>query len=201
MRCCQLYLRNQTTTARDDVLKRLLVDPRVDQVLWRESAWNDNAVATVRSDHFIVRTADRGELRFRYAVTGDSNATDAYGNSWRVEGQLNAVGAELNGHLSYGDYPNALERIASGFSEFSGDMWVTARVGCEFELEETTIHRAGSHGSLHKDDSISPLLIAGLPDGVAVPNAWRLIDIAPIVLQVLDLDATAKDLVASRSAG
>jgi hypothetical protein len=201
MRCCHFYLRDRTTSAREALLSQLLSDPRVDQVFWRGSDW-DAHPAEIKDDCFIVRTEDRGTLEFRYSDESEADAHDDYGNAWKLEGSLMTVGAELtDGRLQYGDYPNALERIATGFTKVTGDLWATAKVGCEFELDETAIHRAGSHGSLHRDDSISPLIIAGLPSEVAVPERPRVIDLAPLCLQILGLQEDADQLVKKRQAG
>jgi hypothetical protein len=46
-------------------------------------------------------------------------------------------------------------------SEHSGDLWVTARPGCEFEVPGGKAHLGGSsHGSLHALDSFSPVIVA-----------------------------------------
>jgi hypothetical protein len=51
------------------------------------------------------------------------------------------------------------------------------------------LHPGGSHGSLHKDDSTMPLLLAGAPEGVTLPDHPRAVDVAPLCLKVLGIDA------------
>ena len=62
-----------------------------------------------------------------------------------------------------GDYPNAFERIAGVLDlDKSGEIWVTAKPGCEFEVPGGKAHVGGaSHGALHALDSLSPVIIAG----------------------------------------
>jgi hypothetical protein len=89
------------------------------------------------------------------------------------------------------DYPNAFERITGILNlEDSGHLMVTAWPGYEFKIPRTSVHGGGgSHGSLHAQDSIVPLLIAGAPDGIALPPYPRTVDVAPICLKVLGLEA------------
>jgi len=80
------------------------------------------------------------------------------------------------------------------------DIWVTAREGHEFEVAETSLHAGGSHGALNRDDSTAPLIVAGLPEGVTVPEFPRTIDLAPLCLQALGLQEQALELITSRNA-
>ncbi|MEZ6054296.1 MAG: hypothetical protein R3C02_23375 [Planctomycetaceae bacterium] len=105
------------------------------------------------------------------------------------------------GTFVYGEYPNALERIATGFCRYADDMWVTAKPGCEFEINETAIHPGGSHGALNRDDSLPPLIVAGIPDEVSIPESPRTIDIAPLCLEMLGLKREADQLRQNRRAG
>ncbi|MCA9070109.1 MAG: hypothetical protein KDA84_14350, partial [Planctomycetaceae bacterium] len=84
-------------------------------------------------------------------------------------------------------YPNAFERIATSFFEVTGHLWVTARLGKEFCLPETGANSKGSHGSLHREDSTAPLIVAGLPDGLDLPERMRAVDIAPLCMEILGI--------------
>jgi len=206
MRAANIYLHQSDEPFCQSVIGRLLSDPRVDQVLWRESSGGNpesHSSAAHRNSRFHVVTSDRGRLSFEYAADADQNtATDCYGNVWSLEGDLSCIDATLHDTvIEYNDYPNALERIASAFCQSSGDLWVTAREGHEFCLREMSINNGGSHGALNKGDSTTSLIVAGLPAGVTVPNRCRTIDIAPMVLRCLDLDAEAAQLIEARQAG
>ena len=206
MRSCQIYVRDRLPAVRDRVIERLLDDPRVDQVLWCRTPWEAERAdehTDPRREEFHVATAVHGRLRFSSAVPGaESTGRDVYGTHWRCDGHLECVDARVeDGHIIYGEYPNALERIATGFSPGANELWVTAKAGCEFSITETSIHRGGSHGALNKDDSIVPLIAAGLPQGVVVPDLPRTIDVAPLCLRILGLPEEADLLVHSRIAG
>ena len=100
------------------------------------------------------------------------------------------LGTAEHGVLRWEDYPNAFERIAGALdAPKSGDVWFTARPGCEFEVPGGKAHVGGaSHGALHALESLCPLLIAG-PERVAVPRHVRSIDIAPLCLRLLGVPA------------
>jgi hypothetical protein len=84
------------------------------------------------------------------------------------------------------DYPNPFERIAGALdARNSGDLWLTARPGCEFEVPGGKPHvGGGSHGALHALDSLSPL-IATVP--IRLPRALRSVDVAPLCMEALGL--------------
>jgi hypothetical protein len=90
--------------------------------------------------------------------------------------------------LESGEYPNALERIAGVLdAPNSGDIWLTAEPGCEFEVSGGKAHVGGaSHGALHALDSLSPVIIAGARAPM-LPRHMRSVDIAPICMELLGL--------------
>src|SRR5690606_23284691 len=136
----------------------LLNDERIDQVIWRST---DNSLNNER--YHIRRHGYADLLTFSPANTGDtpvsdSPVSDGWGNRWELEGDLSVIDASVNGsnELVYGQYPNALERIAATFSAAtSGNLWITAKLGYEFTMPGTRLSRAGSHGSLHRLDSLT----------------------------------------------
>lgn len=178
MRAAEIYFRRSTADLQRTVIKRLLSHTGVDQVISRDTGKD-------QAERFHVATADRGHLTF-WPSAGASMGEDAYGGKWNWEGDLAAVDASVHGReISFGDYPNAFERIASAFFEHSGDLLATARLGREFCLPRTSVNPAGSHGSLHALDSSAPLLAAGLPEGVTFPLEPRTVDIVPLCLKSL----------------
>lgn len=175
MRCAQIYFRYPETDIAERVRHELLQEERIDQLLWREG------------DLFRVATADRGELTFRRAAEGRGKAVDCYGNSWTWSGELATVDGRIeDGQLHFEDYPNAFERIEGGLrNRDSGDLWMTAKIGYEFANHESESHLGGgSHGSLHRLDSMSPLLVSD-PE-VRLPDACRLVDLEPICRSILE---------------
>lgn len=181
LRAVQVYFQQPTPAALEQVTAELLHDERIDQVLWRASG-NERG--------FHVVTRERGRLHFWVGDDGANTGRDVYGCTWSWEGHLEAVDGRLaDGTLTFQDYPNAFERIAGGLENAdSGHLWATARVGYEFELPDTAVHvGGGSHGSLHALDSTPPLIVAGAPDGVRLPEHPRIVDLAPLSLSILGL--------------
>jgi hypothetical protein len=176
MRAAQVTLTKWVNGDRERVIERLLGEERIDQVIYRDN-----------NKHFCVHTADRGSLCFAPATgpapqTNYQSAIDPRGQIWFVSGQLATVGAELtsDGQLAYNDYPDALGRIANGSPSRQSSLWLTAKPGYEFTRVDTTVHKRGSHGSLHVSDSRSVLITAGLPESVVAPAEASIADVAAL---------------------
>ena len=185
MRAAQLYLRPHLWDRHEDVIETLLESEDIDQVIWCDQEGGLNQSPDAR---FQVATRERGTLTFSVANGKQPSAVDDFGTEWTWSGDLSAVDALVEeGKLQFGDYPNAFERIAAGFYEQTGSLWVTARLGKEFHLPETSYNSKGSHGSLHRDDSTAPLFAAGLPENLKLPRPLRIVDITPICLEILGL--------------
>jgi hypothetical protein len=206
MRACHIYLKDRSGSARDEVVRKLLADERVDQVLWRKGAWGTSGDPADDADQNVYQVAKAGceTLSFRRAGPNETpTARDFYDTRWIHEGDLACLDARVgrDGQIEYGEYPNALERVATAFFRSADDLWVTAKIGHEFEIAETSVHDGGSHGALNRDDSTAPLIVAGVPEEVVVPQAPRTIDLAPLCLQALGLKDQARELLDSRTAG
>jgi predicted AlkP superfamily pyrophosphatase or phosphodiesterase len=128
----------------------------------------------------IIRSA-RGELRF--APGGDLE--DRRGGRWSVEGDLTALRAEVqDGRLLCTEYPDALARIWSALScPTAGDILASAAPGYEFVDWGGADHvGGGSHGSLHRSDSLGALVWCGTgPPSRDAREQWSLRDVAPMV--------------------
>jgi Type I phosphodiesterase / nucleotide pyrophosphatase len=140
----------------------------VDLVMWRD---DDEAVISSR----------RGELRF----TAGGDLTDARGNRWSVDGELGVLRAEIqDGRILSTEYPDGLARVWSALRcPTAGDILLSAAPGYEFVDWGGSDHvGGGSHGSLHRTDSLAALLWCGTgPDSRAARDQWSLRDIAPMV--------------------
>jgi hypothetical protein len=150
--------------------------PGVDLVLWR-TAPREGAIAS-----------PRGELRF--APGGD--LVDARGRRWSVDGDLAAIGARIeDGRLLAVDYPDALARAWSALTcPTAGDVLLSAASGYEFVDWGGAAHvGGGSHGSLHRSDSLGALLWCGTgPERRDAREQWTLRDIMPMALEHFGLD-------------
>jgi hypothetical protein len=177
MRAAQIYLRDRARLA--CAVRAALAEPRIDQVIWRVDGDGE-------TPQYRVATP-RGSLTFWRGNGAGRAVRDAFGTTWSCDGDGAALGLDVSdGCLETPDYPNAFERIAGALdARDSGDLWVTAVPGCEFEAPGGAPHvGGGSHGGLHALDSLSPV-IATAP--VRLPGAMRSIDIAPICRELLGI--------------
>ena len=132
----------------------------------------------------VVRSS-RGELRF---VAGGELA-DLRGERWSVDGDLAALGARVqDGRFLAPDYPDALSRIYSALRcPTAGDVMLSAAPGYEFVDWGGADHvGGGSHGSLHRSDSLGALLWCGTEGGAGMNSRdareqWSLRDVTPMI--------------------
>jgi predicted AlkP superfamily pyrophosphatase or phosphodiesterase len=131
---------------------------------------------------------ERGELTFIPADGSPSGAevADDRGLRWDVGGELDTLLASVEGGVLVSEhYPDALRRVWSALRcKTSGDVLLSAEPAYEFPDWGKRAHvRGGSHGSLHRVDSLGALLFCGIdcpPERQDGP--WSLGDIAPLVL-------------------
>jgi hypothetical protein len=182
MRAAQIYLRRPTPETIERLARDLLSEPRVDQVMWRSALTRDGA------EGYTVASS-RGRLEFARGAVGSRQCTDASGGRWSWKGEDEVLELSVeDSTLEFDQYPNAFERIAGALDlDQSGEMWVTARPGCEFEVPGGKAHVGGaSHGALHALDSFSPLIAAG-PVRLVLPRHFRSIDVAPLCMDALGI--------------
>ena len=180
MRAAQIYVRAPEPGSIEAIAGALLEDPRVDQVMWRTKLTRAGA------EGYTVST-QRGRLEFARAAAS-ATGTDAFGGNWTWCGDAGALGLEQDRTtILFTDYPNAFERIAGALDlDKSGEIWATAKAGCEFEVPGGEAHVGGaSHGALHMLDSLSPVIVAGGTTRHRLPRHMRLVDIAPLCMQIL----------------
>ncbi len=141
----------------------------VDLVMWRD-------------DDRVRIAGDRGELSF---APGDAVA-DVRGRGWSVDGELDTLlGHVEDGVLHCDHYPDALARVWAAMQcPTSGDVLLSAEPAYEFPDWGNRAHvRGGSHGSLHRVDSLGALLFCGVEVPVARADGhWSIADIAPMVV-------------------
>lgn len=112
---------------------------------------------------------------------------DAYGASWSLEGDLSVLDIGIQEHnIEYDDYPDALARLYGVlFSQDCPMIVITARPRYEFKTKYFPTHNdGGSHGSLHKWDSVIPLFVAGNTKNNPLPS--RLVDLKAYILGLYD---------------
>ncbi|WP_408010543.1 alkaline phosphatase family protein [Pseudalkalibacillus sp. A8] len=145
-----------------DVVSELKEDPRINFIAWKNGQLN----------HVVSTESDR-ELIFS---PGDSYKDD-YKQKWDLDGDLSVMDLKINegNKIEYGDYPDGLARLYGALHSHEGRfVIVDAKPGYEFVDSHTPTHIGGAgHGSLHKDDSITPLIITGTDE---TPRYERVVD-------------------------
>ncbi|HLH65969.1 MAG TPA: alkaline phosphatase family protein [Solirubrobacteraceae bacterium] len=148
----------------------------VDLVAWREG------------EEGVVRSR-RGELRF--APGGE--LSDLRGRRWSVEGRPAVLRAEIQeGTILCTEYPDALARLWSALRcPAAGELVLSAAPGWEFVDWGGSDHvGGGSHGSLHRSDSLGALLWCGTgPASGGHRRQWSLEDVAPMALEHFGLES------------
>jgi hypothetical protein len=111
-----------------------------------------------------------------------------------VEGDLAALAAEVqDGRFISLEYPDALARVWSALHcPTAGDVLLSAAPAYEFVDWGGSDHvGGGSHGSLHRSDSLGALLWCGTgPDSRDVREQWTLQDIVPMVREHFAVDVS-----------
>ncbi|MBT2640091.1 MULTISPECIES: alkaline phosphatase family protein [unclassified Bacillus (in: firmicutes)] len=166
-----IYLLDQNIKI-DDLSSILSKDRRIDQIAWKQG----ESVKVISGDH-------SGYLLFK--PNGDF--ADQYGKTWCIEGNFDILDLEANGknQIEYNDYPDGLARLYSSFYSHSGIyMVVNAKPGYEFVGEESPTHVGGAaHGSLHKQDTFFPVIVAGTEQE---PQHERIMDFKEWVMRILE---------------
>ncbi len=128
-----------------------------------------------------VLRSERGELRF--APGGELE--DDRGARWSIDGDLDVLEAEIeDGRVRTPEYPDGLSRLWSALRcPTAGDVLLSAAPGYEFVDWGGADHvGGGSHGSLHRSDSLGALLWCGTgPSSRSDREQWSLRDVAPLV--------------------
>jgi hypothetical protein len=132
----------------------------------------------------VVAVVERRGSRLRFRPGG--SVSDLRGGSWELDGDLDALAASIDGdRLRSEEYPDPLARVFAALSApHAGDFIVSLAPGYEAVDWGGTSHAGGgSHGSLHRDDSVGPLLFVGCgPESADERDQWTLRDVAPAAL-------------------
>ena len=184
-RSAMIYALDPDRTA-DTVARALDVVGELDGV--DLAMWRQGAEAVIRGR--------RGELRF--APGGE--LSDARGGPWSVDGDLGVLRAEIqDGRILSTEYPDALARVWSAVQcPTAGNILLSAAPGYEFVDWGGSDHvGGGSHGSLHRSDSLGALLWCGTDTPGLQTRAdrdqWSLRDVAPMIREHFGVDGSHGD--------
>jgi hypothetical protein len=132
-----------------------------------------------------LAVVEREGERLRFGP-GDAVA-DLRGAGWNLDGDPSVLLATVeDGRLRSEEYPDPLARVYSALrSPHAGDFIVSLAPGYEaVDWGGVTHAGGGSHGALHRGDSLGPLLFVGCGPGSAKErDQWTLRDVAPAVLE------------------
>jgi hypothetical protein len=132
----------------------------------------------------IEAVVERAGHEFRFRPGGV--LLDVRGNAWEVRGEPEALKGDITrGRFESDEYPDSLARLWSALtSPHAGDILISAAEGYECVDWGGSDHvGGGSHGSLHRGDSLAPLLFVGCgPESAGERDQWALADVAPVVL-------------------
>jgi hypothetical protein len=134
-----------------------------------------------REDTVAVVLGHGGALAF---APGEE-VRDARGTEWVVRGDLAVLDARIEDGVFRSDtYPDALSRAWAALNcPTSGDVLLSAAPGYEFADWGGADHvGGGSHGSLHRSDSLGAMVLCGLdPASTGDPGQWSIRDVAGLV--------------------
>jgi len=164
-----------------------LAEPAREQVVLRvvETALELEGVDLVchRQGAAAIVSSLRGALAFAPG-SGPTTTRDARGREWIVRGSLEVLDATVeDGVLRSDTYPDALARVWAALDcPTSGDVVLSAAPGWEFVDWGGADHvGGGSHGSLHRSDSLGAMVLTGLEGDGPAPEQWSIADVAPLV--------------------
>lgn len=166
-----IYTLNPERAPLPDIAKTLQKDDRVDVIAWMEKE-SVHVLSGVRQGRLIFHT--NGPL------------VDEYEQSWDISGDVGVLNLTVkNNKIFYDEYPDALARLYSSLTSHGGNYLVaSAKPGFEFIGEGSPTHVGGaSHGGLHKQDSIVPMIVTGTDSS---PKHLRMIDLKDWILTLID---------------
>jgi hypothetical protein len=185
-RAANVYLlHGDRSPSHDDVASLLASTEGVDLVCWLEDAAGDPVVRSEPGPPPPGARAvvERGGRRLRFGP--GSGSRDRRGATWDLDGDPAALAAEVrDGVLCSDEYPDPLARVFSALAApHSGDLIVSLAPGYEAVDWGGVSHAGGgSHGALHREDSLGPLLFVGCgPEDTTERAEWGLRDVAAVV--------------------
>jgi hypothetical protein len=157
-------------------------EPLARTLLARESV--DLVILPLDDTHAEVRSRDRGSAIVTVASKRYSYRTldgDPLGLGYELQ---NVYASDAWDALANSDYPDAIVQIAQlASSARSGDIIVSASPGWDFRERWEPVRHMSTHGSLHRDHMMVPLLVSHPVSG----TPRRTVDVMPSALAALRL--------------
>ncbi|MDQ0253458.1 hypothetical protein J2S74_000830 [Evansella vedderi] len=155
---------------KNKVIEQLRGDERIDIIAWEEEGKNH-----------VVSGVLEGKLSF----WPGEDYVDEYKQTWGISGEVTLLDITIrDNQITYGNYPDALARLSSSLQSHQGNyLVVTAKPGYEFKEKASPIHVGGAaHGSLHKYESLVPMIVAGTD---SYPKKERIVDLKEWILSLI----------------
>lgn len=169
-RMAYIYV-NDPNVELSEIVNTLKEDERIGFIAWKGE-----------KENFVVSPKCEEELIF----SPKGSYVDEYEQSWRIAGNESVLDLKVTtkGRIQYQDYPDALARLHGALHSQEGRVIIVdAKPSYEFIEEHSYNHAGGgAHGSLHKVDSIVPIIITGTNE---FPEYNRLVDMKKWLLQLL----------------
>ena len=154
-----------------EVVNTLIQDERIDFIAWKDN--ETNYIASPESTQTLT-----------FSQNGPN--VDEYNQSWSINGDITILDFTINdqGFVQYNNYPDALARLHGALHSQEGNfIIVDAKPSYEFIGKHSHDHAGGAaHGSLHKVDSVVPLIVAGTDEK---PTFNRLVDMKEWLIRLI----------------
>lgn len=169
-RMAYIYYLGEKSATRE-IASTLKLDSRIAWIAWEEG----ESIHVISPDHKGMLTiASKGPFK------------DEYHQTWSLKGNISILDLKLKDTLiEYGDYPAALARLYGAMHSQGGEFLIAdAKQGYEFVGESSPNHvGGGAHGSMHKVDSVTPILVTGTDKSI---EQLRMVDLKEWILKVLE---------------
>ncbi|GAE25649.1 hypothetical protein JCM9140_1656 [Halalkalibacter wakoensis JCM 9140] len=133
-----------------DVASKLNQDKRIDHLAWLDEG-----------ELVLYQVGTEGYLR----IEEGGNWSDRYEQTWTLEGNEQIADIQLdesNQLITYNDYPDIFHQLFEALNSHSETMIVTAKPGYTLKSEGAPVHNeGGEHGGLHKNDTITSMIVSG----------------------------------------
>ncbi|GGB53507.1 alkaline phosphatase family protein [Fictibacillus barbaricus] len=152
------------------VAKTIQKESRIDLIAWREG-----------EKVHVISGEKEGELIFQ----PEGEYRDEYGQTWNIEGSHDILDLNITDkQIRFGNFPDGLGRLYTSFYSHEGEyIIITVKPGYELIGEGSPTHVGGaSHGALHKDDSLVPMIVTGIE---SAPKHFRFIDLKEWIMSML----------------
>ncbi|MCP3027742.1 alkaline phosphatase family protein [Halobacillus sp. A5] len=153
------------------VADQLKTDERIGFAAWRDGE-DIKAVCSEREESLTFRRGGKYK--------------DKYGQAWDWHGVPEVLDVTVEDkHIEFGKYPDAFARLTGSLYSHKGRfIIVDANPGFEFAVEGSPTHKGGaSHGSLHEQDSLIPMIVTGTD---SLPESMRIVDLKKWFMQLLN---------------